>query len=176
MERKQLSEETLLKLGRAAIRNVYAYEEDIEALLEDSRHVRAFALQVMAVEELAKAFWVQMVRTTDDHDAWAHLWEALGGRGVHQKRLSVILALEEMVSQAGGASDLMNLMRGLGAGDLFEVRNAALYVDVRDDEVLSPDLFLPPVRLEGLRQALAKAMVVVTIYVDGTLEECTRGR
>jgi hypothetical protein len=75
------SRELLVRLGQAACGNALAYLDDVRALVAAGRDVRAFALTVMASEEMAKAFWCWRVlqdpseeaqRTTTDRPTAAY--------------------------------------------------------------------------------------------------------
>jgi AbiV family abortive infection protein len=119
---KRLPKEIVSEFGEAACANVFAYLDDIEALEEAGRHVRAFALAVMAAEEFAKAWWADnLLDNYEDEKSWESFWASLGGRGVHQARLAVLMALERVVTIGGGTSDLVEIAGELGAAESFRV-------------------------------------------------------
>jgi AbiV family abortive infection protein len=179
---KRLPLEQVRELGLAACRNVEAYWRDIEALQKAGRDVRAFALTVTAMEEFAKAFWASEIMRSDREEDWEHFWQSLpgSGRGLHERRIAVLLALEELkigMGEGKVSSPITELVRSLriAGGDLLRLRNSALYVEHLEGEVWSPGNLKDSETLRALtwalREAVAPWVVVASVFLDPGEEE-----
>ena len=163
------SREVIAELARAACRNARAYLDDADVLADAGRDVRAFALTVMGAEEFGKAFWAQRILEDDSEAAWDSLQAALGGRGVHQHRLATLLALEHMVAEQNPADPTSGMLGLFGANDIFSLRNLALYVELQEEEVWSPQAMVSLENVGILRRALAKSIIINSIIIEGSL-------
>ena len=163
------SRELLVRLGQAACGNALAYLDDVRALVAAGRDVRAFALTVMASEEMAKAFWCWRVLQDPSEEA-QRSWSAVTGRGgQHQHRLAVGLALEHVVVEFSPDDETARLLSGLNPGQLFDLRNAAMYAEVANGEIWSPRTMLGSQSMEGLRVALVKSVAAHTVILQAEL-------
>ncbi|MGH3452264.1 MAG: AbiV family abortive infection protein [Haloechinothrix sp.] len=144
-----------------------------EVFQGDHARARAFALTVFGAEEVAKAYVSSLVlRLHDDQDpsAWEAFWDIIRGR--HQDKLQAALSLEQVLPRLAGTrhDDLARSLRNVLNEEVFRQRNLALYVDVVDGALETPDQLAKKPEVSELRAALAKSMVTWAIIIQGSLE------
>jgi hypothetical protein len=77
MSGKRIDRSFLAKLGRAAADNAIALANEADLLDENGHRARAFALTVLAAEELGKAYTCAMAEANvDDPKTWDSFWES----------------------------------------------------------------------------------------------------
>jgi AbiV family abortive infection protein len=158
------------------LREEMGLEGRADAFFGGHAHARAFALTVFATEEIAKAYAAHLVLSLhDDQDpsAWEAFWDIIGD---HKDKLKAALALEQVLPRLAGRHDgLSQSLRDVANGDVFAHRNRALYVDVRDGTVRTPDELAKDSEVARLREALGKSMVAWAIILEGSLKKQLEG-
>lgn len=130
------------KLGRAAAANAIKLAEEAELLDDNGHRARAFALTVLAAEELGKAF---ICRSTSararELDDWTIYRDMVLGPKKHELKLfSALFVIQKLPGIAGlPVGELARQLEDLVAGDLAAAKMRALYVDVEGGEVATPD-------------------------------------
>jgi AbiV family abortive infection protein len=145
-----------------------------EVWLGDHAQARAFALTVFAAEEVAKAYAATLILTLhsdEDPSAWDGFWSVIQGH--HRDKIQAALSLEQVLPRLTGTrqDDLSQSLRDVVNEEVFQQRNRALYVDVADREVRTPDQFARDTGLTDLREALGKSMVTWAIILQGGLKQ-----
>jgi AbiV family abortive infection protein len=121
------------QLGRAAAENALELVEEADLLDENGHRARAFALTVLAAEELGKAFICTM---TEAHAQGPDGWQAFdmmvrGHRKHETKLLSALFLIQKVPGLAGEpVFKLAQELSDLTAGDLDAAKMRALYVDI----------------------------------------------
>lgn len=91
------------RLGRACSDNALALVEETDLLEEHGYGARAFALTVLAAEELGKAFVCvgSLAHAGDDPGDWEIFWTVIGGKR-HDVKVLTALFLEQRLLKAAG--------------------------------------------------------------------------
>jgi hypothetical protein len=92
--------------------------------------------------------------------------------GHHTDKLTAAFALETVLPLLAGKTrpEIPEPFRDLLGQDVFRRRNRALYVDVRNGSVETPDGMAEDPQTEELRENLAKTMTTWAIILRGKLE------
>lgn len=158
------------RLGRAAADNALELAEEADLLDENGHSARAFALTVLAAEELGKAFICSMTEahTSDDlSDATDDLgdWESFGamvvGHRKHETKLLAALFLMQQVLELADQppSKLAEELSDLVAGDLHLAKMRALYADIEGGDVVTPAVIAEHEGAQQRARALRREIV-----------------
>jgi AbiV family abortive infection protein len=139
-------------------------------VVADAGHdARAFSLSVLAVEGLAKAWIANIgIHYSDVQGVESEVRKLL--RGHHMDKLDASLGLERIVPMLAGIErDAMARdLDGVLSQDLFAKKNAGMYVDLRGDEVLSPERLGPDDVVLGKK--LRKMVVAWGVILELSLQ------
>jgi AbiV family abortive infection protein len=164
----------VLRVGVAAAANALTIAEEATLLADAGHDARAFSLSVLAVEELAKA-WIAntCIHYSDVQGVESEVRKLL--RGHHMDKLDASLGLERIVPMLAGIErDAMARdLDGVLSQDLFAKKNAGMYVDLRGDEVLSPERLGPDDVVLGkkLRKMVVAWGVILELSLQRDLDE-----
>jgi AbiV family abortive infection protein len=167
----------VVKLGDEAANNALALVEEAE-LLDTNDHVaRAFALTILATEELGKAFVCAGTAAHASHDpeAWEAFWTVIGGRQ-HEDKVFTALWLEKELLQGAGlpVDALAQAVGRLVPKDLNAAKFRALYVDLEDGRVAAPSEIAEDEDQRARAKTLRKSVTVWAIGIlVGALQEPT---
>jgi AbiV family abortive infection protein len=132
----------IARMGRAAADNALELVDEADLLEEHGHAARAFALTVLAAEELGKAFICEMTvaHALEDPDDWRAFAAMVAGKKKHETKLLAALFLIRQVVDTPGepVEQLARELKDLTAGDLDAAKMSALYVDVEAGEVATP--------------------------------------
>jgi AbiV family abortive infection protein len=169
VERKGIDPKVVMQFGIAAAANALAIAEEATLLAKEGHDARAFSLSVLAVEELSKA-WVALVAGLfpNDPDVGSELRAML--KGHHRVKLDASLFLErDFPKVVGMEPDAMaRELDGVLSEDVYARKNAGLYVDLEEDQVLGPERIGP--EEVALGKKLRKMVVAWGVILEGTLE------
>lgn len=141
-----MEEDTILRniaeqLGRAAADNALDLVEEADLLDENGHRARAFALTVLAAEELGKAFicTVTVAQAHEDSD-WAPFDAMVRGHKKHETKLmGALFLIQKVFGLTGQPVDrLAQELNDLTAGDLNDAKMRALYVDIEAGAIATP--------------------------------------
>jgi AbiV family abortive infection protein len=132
----------IARMGRAAATNALELVDEANVLEEHGHAARAFALTILAAEELGKAFIcdITIAHARADRDDWQAFAAMVAGKNRHETKLLAALFLMRRVVGTTGrpVEQLASELNDLTAGDLNAAKMSALYVDVEDGEVVTP--------------------------------------
>jgi AbiV family abortive infection protein len=158
VSRRRIDKSVLAKLGRAAAENAIALANEADLLDENDHRARAFALTVLAAEELGKAFTCAMVEANaDDAQTWESFWAVLEGPQRHTTKLAANLYLELQLLSRDGPPSMEGLAEGiahLAPQSLDAAKMRSLYVDLDGEEVLTA----AEMALDAEKHARARAL------------------
>jgi AbiV family abortive infection protein len=136
-----VSRDIVLRLGRECSENALALVEEANLLHENGHSARAFALTVLAAEELGKAFVCVgvLAQAGEDPGDWEAFWKVIGGKS-HEIKVLTALFLEQHLLEAAGLplDSLARELSGLVPGELNDAKFKSLYVDLKDGEIATP--------------------------------------
>lgn len=134
----------IARLGRAAAENAVELVEEANLLDDNGHKARAFALTVLAAEEMGKAFICTMTEAHAKEPNDFQAYDAIvRGRKKHEtKLLSALFLIREVREVAeqelGSTVRLAQELANLTAGDLDDAKMRALYVDIEVGEIATP--------------------------------------
>lgn len=174
VEEEAIDPRVVMQLGIAAAANALAIVEEARLLAEEGHDARAFSLSVLATEELAKA-WAALVvgLFPSDPKLGPELRAIL--RGQHRVKLDTSLFLErDFPKVVGMEPDAMaRELDGVLSEDVYAKKNAGMYVDLENDQVLGPERIGPQDVALGAK--LRKMVVAWGVILQGTLERDLEG-
>jgi AbiV family abortive infection protein len=129
------------QLGRIAADNAVQLAEEADLLDENGHGARAFALTVLAAEELGKSF-ICMLTETHAHDPrdWDPFKMMVAGQGRHQTKILAALFLMQRALDLSGqpVNRFAHALDDLVADDLEAAKVRAFYVDIEGGQVATP--------------------------------------
>jgi AbiV family abortive infection protein len=132
----------IARMGHAAADNALELVDEANLLEEQGHSARAFALTVLAAEELGKAFIceITVAHAHEDLDDWQVFAAMVAGKKRHETKLLGALFLIQEVPGTDGQPvvQLARELRDLTANDLDAAKMSALYVDLEAGEVATP--------------------------------------
>lgn len=134
----------IARVGRAAADNALQLVREADLLDQNGHKARAFALTVLAAEEIGKAFICMMTQAhaKEPNDLQAYAAMVRGHKKHETKLLSALFLIRQVPEIAeqelGQANQLGRDLADLTAGDLDDAKMRALYVDVEGGEIATP--------------------------------------
>jgi AbiV family abortive infection protein len=153
------------KLSRAANDNALRLVEEADLLDRNGHKARAFALTVLAAEEMGKAFICMLTEAhAKEPNDFQAFYEMVRGRKRHETKLLgalyVIQQVREIARQeAGTVGQLAQELADLTAGDLDAAKMRALYVDIEAGEIATPALVASHEGAQERARALRREIV-----------------
>jgi AbiV family abortive infection protein len=145
---------------------------DVWVTFEDHAQARTFALSVFAAEEVAKAYASSLILTFQraSPSAWESYWGIIQGH--HRDKIQSALSLEQILPRLAGTGqdDLSRALQDVVNEDVFDQRNRALYVDIIDGALHTPDEFAKEPDVTRLREALRRSMATWAVILHGSLK------
>jgi AbiV family abortive infection protein len=160
-------------LGLEASRNALALVHEADMLLAQGALARAFALSVLAAEELAKASFCNLATPYGDNpDFWPSFWGLVRGRD-HAQKLRAMLFLEtHLVPLTTGKHDeLVEAFRRVSSENVQAMKNRALYVDLTDGSIETPKSVAEDEEAQELGRLLRGSVTAFGIIFQSIFEQ-----
>jgi len=170
MDEEPILRNLVEQLGRAAADNALELVEEANLLDEDGHAARAFALTVLAAEELGKAFICSMTVAHAHEDSDWGVFDAMvrGHRKHETKLLSALFLIQKAFGLTGQPVDqLAHELSDLVAGDLDDAKMRALYVDIEGGAVATPAMVANHEGAQQRARALRHEVVGWAIAMGG---------
>jgi AbiV family abortive infection protein len=158
------------QLGHAAAGNALELVEEADLLDANGHRARAFALTVLAAEELGKALICTMtVAHAHEFEDWTALVAMVRGHKKHEvKLLAALFLIQKVLGLTGEPVDrLAQELYDLVAGDLDDAKMRALYVDIEGGAVATPAKVADHEGAQRRARALRREVGIWAIVMGG---------
>jgi AbiV family abortive infection protein len=167
-----ISKPLVEEFGLAAAANALSLCEEARLLHDAGYRARAYALAVLAAEELAKAHAASIAQTWGGDPAfWPAFWKLVQGK--HPEKLETVHFLERM-TPALLEREPDEMSRALSAAlssDGYERKNRAMYVDLEDGAVRGPEEIAADEEAQELGSLYIKSVTTFAVIIEGMLED-----
>lgn len=171
MAEDPIDRELVAGLGLAAAGNAVELVEEADLLDENGHRARAFALTVLAAEELGKAFICTLTASHahGDMSDWQPFAAMVAGPSRHNTKLLAALFLMQRLLELEGlpVDQLAHELDDLVAGDLDNAKMRALYVDIESGAIATPAMVADHKGAQQRAQSLRREIVGWAVAMGG---------